>query len=248
MKATKILATFIGLLSCTLQGFTQQLIPVTHFEKITVSPHIKLFLKEGEEETVTIDEHDVAADKINIKVEGKNLLIYLDDAKTTTKQIKRTENGRTMSVPIYQGTQVTAHVTYKTLKDLSIRGEETITFLKPLVEDRFTVNLYGESKLIIDSLETKEFKAILYGENNLIIHKGQTTSQIFKAYGESKIDAEQLLNTTSKVTSYGGSTFNINAAEEIKVWAFGDVNINYTGNAHVHKLITIGDVKLKKIE
>ncbi|WP_345231830.1 GIN domain-containing protein [Olivibacter ginsenosidimutans] len=102
--------------------------------------------------------------------------------------------------------------------------------------------------MIIDSLETKELKAILYGENNLIIHKGKTNSQVFKAYGESRIDVEELLNTTSKVTSYGGSTFNLNSTEEIKVWAFGDVNINYAGNAQIHKLITIGDVKLTKTE
>lgn len=217
------------------------------FEKVTVSPHIKLFLEEGSEETVTIKESKVPLEKINIKVEGKNLLIYLDDAKITTKQIKQTENGHTQSVPIYKGTQVTAHVTYKTLKDLSIRGEETATCLSPLKEKELTINLYGESHLLIDSIETKELKATLYGDNHLTINRGSAISQSFKSYGESEVNVQYLINDFSKVTAYGSSTFNLNTKDKIKVWAFGEARINYLGDPEIQRSITIGDLKIVKL-
>lgn len=222
-------------------------ISVSNFEKITVSPHIKLSLKEGNEEAVHIESHEVPLEKINVKVEGKNLLIYLDDAKTTTKQIKTTENGYTQSVPIYKGTQVTANVTYKTLKDLSIRGEETITCLSPLEEDKLIVNLYGESNLVIDSIKTNELKVVLYGDNHLTIDKGSAVSQTFKSYGESEINVQNLSNQFTKVTSYGSSNFNLSTKDKIKVWAFGDATINYKGDPEIQRQVTIGEVKVSKI-
>lgn len=244
---TKIHFLFIYLISLTIEGFAQEKISVAHFEKITVSPHIQLLLEQGDEESVTINDHIVPLEKINIKVDGKNLHIYLDDAKMTTKQVKHTENGHSVSTPIYTGTQVTAQISYKILRDLSIRGEETTTLVSPIVENKFTINLYGESKLIIDSIQTKELKATLYGDNHLTIHKGEAASQVFKSYGESKIDAALLNSDFSRVTSYGENTFNLNSKEKIKVWAFGDASINYSGDAEIQRLITIGEIKVNKI-
>lgn len=244
---TKIFILSIYLIHLTVPGAAQEKLSVAPFEKITVSPHIQLLLEQGDEETVSIGDHVVPLEKINIKVEGKNLHIYLDDAKMTTKQVKHTENGHTVSTPIYKGTQAVAHVHYKTLNGLSIRGEETASLLSPIVEKKFTINLYGESKLNIDSIQTNELKATLYGDNHLSIHKGAAISQVFKSYGDSKVDAPHLNNDFSKVTSYGDNTFNINSKGKIKVWAFGDAIINYSGDAEIQRLITIGEVKVNKI-
>lgn len=226
----------------------KQSISVGSFDKITVSPHISLYLEEGDKEEITINNHEVPLEKINIEVKGKNLLIYLDDAKTTTKQVKRTVNGHSQSVPIYKGTQVSAHITYKTLNSLSIRGEEKITCISPLTADKLSFSLYGEATLLIDSIQTDELKAFLYGDNQITINKGNAASQIFKSYGDSKVDVKHLSNAYAKVTSYGSNTFSLNTSDKISVWAFGDAFINYTGNPEIKRLITIGEVNVKKVD
>src|SRR4051812_14500757 len=117
--------TCLLIVFCFSTGFAQTT-TVNHFSKIIISPHIQVTFIEGDEEKVSIDKSSVSNDKINIEVNSKTLRIYLDDAKEVTKNESVTEGGQTVKRPIYKGTMVIATVTYKTLNDLSVRGEEEI--------------------------------------------------------------------------------------------------------------------------
>jgi hypothetical protein len=100
---------------------------VNSFDQIIVSPHIRVILKEGENESVYIENEGVEDDKINVEVAGKILRIYLDQARIYTKHYKTYVGGQKIKNPVYRGTLVTAHITYKNLKNLTVRGEETVT-------------------------------------------------------------------------------------------------------------------------
>ncbi|MEP6467781.1 MAG: DUF2807 domain-containing protein, partial [Parafilimonas sp.] len=108
------------------QTFAQTKTNVNHFNKVIISPHIQVTFVEGNEESVTIENSTVDKGKINIEVNGNTLRIYLDGAKEITKNKKVNDNGYEEKRSIYNGTVVTAIVTYKILNDLSVRGEETI--------------------------------------------------------------------------------------------------------------------------
>src|ERR1700741_3849673 len=123
MQKSKIYISLLLIFAFKI-AVAQNTIQVDHFDKVIVSPNIEVTFIEGNEEKVTIEKSTVESDKINIRVKGKTLRIYLDDAKELVKNEKKYKNGHKVKQPIYKGTVVTATVMYTTLTELSIRGEE----------------------------------------------------------------------------------------------------------------------------
>lgn len=239
---------------CVLLFFTvkitvaQNTTHVDHFDKVIVSPNIEVTFIEGDEEKVTIEKSTVSDDKINIKVNGKTLRIYLDDAKELVKNEKKYENGNKVKRPIYHGTVVTATVMYKTLEELSVRGEETIVCKSVLKGDRFTLKIYGESEVLLNDVSLGELKTTIYGESSLVIKAGSVKEQKYTAYGESKINSLGINSSTAKITVYGESNFQINVSDEIKLTAFGEAVVEYKGNPTITKGLNIGEAKINKID
>ena len=72
--------------------------------------------------------------------------------------------------------------------------------------------------------------------------------QRFTSYGESKVNALGIKNNVTRATVYGESELEVNVKDEIKVTAYGEAKVNYKGNPVIKKGITIGGVKIKKID
>ena len=221
---------------------------VDHFDKVIVSPSIEVTFIEGDEEKVTIEKSTVSDDKINIKVNGKTLRIYLDDAKEVVKTEEVYENGNKVKRPIYKGTVVTATVMYKTLEELSVRGEESIVCKSVLKGDKFRLKIYGESEVFLNDVSLDELQTTIYGESSLVIKAGSVKEQKYTAYGESKINSLGINSNTTKITVYGESNFQINVSDEIKLTAFGEAVVEYKGNPTITKGLNIGEVKINKID
>jgi ribosomal protein L31 len=221
---------------------------VDPFNKVVVSPNIQVTFIEGNEEKVIIEKSTVEKDKINIDVNGRTLRIYLDDAKELVKNEKTFENGYKEKRPIYTGTVVTATVIYKTLDELSIRGEETIVCKSLLKGDKFRLKIYGESDVYLNEVSLDEIQTTIYGESSLIIKAGSVKQQKYTAYGESKINSLGISSNTTKITVYGESDFQLNVSDEIKLTAFGEAVVNYKGNPTIHKGINFGEVRINKID
>lgn len=231
-----------------LVSFGQTTTKVNHFNKVIVSPNIQVTLIEGNEEMVTIEKSTVSNDKIHIEVNDKTLRIYLDGQKDLPKNETTNKNGYRQKEPVYKGTVVTATVTYKTLNDLSIRGEETQVCKSTLKGKKFKIKIYGESHVILDDVNLDQLQATLYGESTLEIKSGAIKDQRYIAYGESVVKGFAIDNRTTKITAYGESIFNINASEAIKITAYGDARLEYKGTAVINKGINIGDVQIKKVD
>ena len=141
--------------------FAQTTTTVSHFNKVIVSPHVQVTFIQGDEESVTIERSTVSNHKINIDVKGKTLRIYLDGAKEITKNEAVYEDGHKLKRSIYRGTVVSAIVTYKTLDDLSVRGEETQVCKSLLKGDRFRLKIYGESQVFLDEVDLGELRTTI---------------------------------------------------------------------------------------
>ena len=228
--------------------FAQNTTLVDHFNKVIVSPNIEVTFFEGNEEKVTIEKSTVESDKINIHVNGKTLRIYLDDAKELVKNEKKYENGNKVKRPIYKGTVVTATVMYKTLEELSIRGQETIVCKSVLKGDKFRLKIYGESEVLLNDVSLGELKTTIYGESSLVIKAGSVKEQKYTAYGESKINSLGISNNTTKITVYGESDFQLNVSDEIKLTAYGEAVVSYKGNPTISKGVNIGQVRINRID
>ncbi len=229
-------------------AFAQTTTPVDHFNKVIVSPNIEVSFIEGNEEKVIIEKSTVSQDKINIQVNGKTLRIYLDDAKEVVKSEKSYENGYKGKRPVYTETVLTATVMYKTLEELSIRGEETIVCKSVLKGDKFRLKIYGESQVLLNDVSLDELKTTIYGESSLVIRSGTVKEQKYTVYGESKINSLGINGNTTRITVYGESDFKLNVSDEIKLTAFGEAVVNYKGNPTISKGINIGEVKINKID
>ncbi|MGB5821789.1 MAG: head GIN domain-containing protein [Saonia sp.] len=222
-------------------------VSVAPFEKIIVSPHVEVTLQQGNEEAVVIENAEVPFEKINIKVEGKTLRIYLDGAKMNTRSERIKEEDWKGRRSIYRGTMVTATITYKTLNKLSVRGEETVRCESPIEQKDFNLTIYGESKVYFNSFTLKNLTATIYGESYLEIENGEVNHQKYITYGESEVNTLGMTNNATKITAYGESDFKVNVSDRLKVTSFGEAEINFEGNPEVDKGIVLGEVKIRKI-
>ena len=222
-------------------------ISVDSFEKVIVSPHIEVIFVEGEEESVTINNAKVAMDKINVEVEGKTLRLYLEGARVITKSEKINNDNWKGSRSIYDGTQVTATVTYKKLNRLSVRGEEILRVTSAMHQEDLKLTIYGESKVYFNDLTTDELTVAIYGESYLELASGSVGRQVYRAYGESEVNALQIMNKSTKITAYGESNFRVNVSDRLKVTCYGETKVNYAGSPDVDKGIIIGEAEIRNI-
>lgn len=220
---------------------------VDNFDKVIVSPHIKVDFIQADNESIVINDIRVSIDKFNIEASGKTLHIYLDDAKTTTKNKTEKTNNYRIKNSIYNGTIVNATIYYKTLNELSLRGEEKFVCKSLINTDQFKLRIYGESEVQLNDVKLNTLNTIIYGESILEIKKGTIANQKITSYGESIINALDVETDSAKITLYGESNVNINVSQEIKITSYGEANIKYKGNPKINKGIIIGETTIEKI-
>jgi hypothetical protein len=228
-------------------GVCAQATTMAHFEKIIISPYIQVTFIAGDKDEVNIETCTVDKSKLHLEVNNKTLWLYLDGAKQIPKNETTYKNGYKEKHSIYNGTVVTAVITYKMLNSLSIRGDETQLCKSPMAADEFTLKLYGETKLTMNEVNFGELHTKLYGKNTLEIKAGSIKEQHYTSYGESKINTIAVNGRSGYVVSYGESDFTLNAADKIKLTAFGDAKLHYKGDPEIVKGIHIGDMLIDKI-
>ncbi len=237
MSSAFVLFLFF-LLFQSLANAQTRTIDVKHFERVVISPHIEVVFKEGDKESVIIEDIAAPFEKLNVKVKNKTLKIYLDGAEIIPK------SGYDLQ---YDGTVVKAIVFYKRLRSLDFRGEETIRFADQLRADELRMKVYGESRVFMNDLIVDDFKVTLYGESYLKINGGNIYEQKITAYGESEINAMKVSSKIARITAYGESVFRINVTESLRVTSYGESTIKYTGDAKLTKGLVIGENSISKM-
>jgi hypothetical protein len=211
---------------------------VPAFDKISVSPKIGLVLEKGEKESVRLVYSNISPGKINVEVVGNKLRIYLDQARLVDKRERTSDNHSRVSM--YNDVSVTAYVTYRFLKELEMRGEETVTCESEIDTDKFKLKVFGETEVNLRSLKAHKFKASLYGVNTIKIKSGESTQQVYRLFGENKIDTRGLESTTASARIYGEGRLRMKATDEVRINSFGEPDIDISGNPHISRGIIIG--------
>src|SRR5436190_19244234 len=118
MNAHKsLLLACIFITATTLQAQDAEQ-PLSRFDEVIKSPCVNLVLTKGEAESIRVVYDGIPQDKVNVKVSGHKLRIFLDKSKITEKQVHSWYGGEKLSRGIYNGASITAYVTYKELKGL----------------------------------------------------------------------------------------------------------------------------------
>jgi hypothetical protein len=253
-----LLSFAAGKISTAQEAGKQEAIKVAHFEKLIVSPHIETTLTEGDDESVTVLSSTVSAEKIHIESKNNVLRVYLEGAKEWTKNEKYSNkdedenegrNGSgTNKKPLYTGTVLKVAISYKTLQELSVRGDESLEFKSKIDQDEFTLTLYGTIQASLPAVELKKMHTNMYGTCNLEIKSGSIIEQRFTTYGTSEANTLAISNKITRSTCYGESKLKVNVSDLLKVSAFGEAQVGYTGNPEVKKGIAIGSVKVYRIK
>lgn len=215
--------------------------PVLPFNKLIVSPYINVVLQKGIEEKVEISRRRVDESDIHVDIDGQTLRIYLEGSRLTPRNIR--ENG--MSLEMYRDSEVTAYVTYKSLKKLSVRGDQRVVCESPLKGKKFKLKAFGDNQVILSGVETDFFKAAMYGDNRVEIDGGQSMKSKFLSFGDNEVNARHYEADFTKTTSFGDGEFSFNARDVIKVVAFGDADIQYRGGAYLERGLILGDSDIR---
>lgn len=217
---------------------------VESFKKVIISPHIEVTFKKGTEEKVEIIENHSA---LNIDVKSKTLHLYLNDAKITSPTKKVKVNGYMQKVPMYKGRLVKAIITYKEVETFALRGEEDFHFASPLEQDKLTLTIYGEPKVVMENIQVKKMKTTLYGASKFAIKKGNVKEQKYTVYGEARIKVAEVKSSQTKIVAYGSANVKVNVSDRLKVTSYGEAKVYYKGSPKVSKGIVIGDTHIEAL-
>lgn len=227
----------------------QETIKITdNFDKIIVSPHIDVVFKKGKEANIVIEDINVPREKFRYELENGTLQVYLEGAKTYTKNKKIIAGNYEKKVPLYKNRVVKLIITYVDVTIFSLRGEEKITFQTPLIQQECKLRIYGKSEVTINRIEVDKLDVSIYGDSFLSMEKGTVKKQKVAAYGASKVMASDVVSKETKITAYGDGTFQFNASERIKVTSYGEATVLYKGDALLKKGIVIGESTIKKVQ
>lgn len=247
----KNLNYFICLLAITLSiNVTAQEKTFTltnNFDKIIVSPHIAADFVKGEQSSIVIESMTEPMEKFQYELKNGTLQVYLEGAKTITKNEKHYENGWKMKKPIYKNTVAKVTITYTDVETFSVRGEEKIRFVSPLAQESCTLRIYGASEVVISEAQLENLNVAIYGESDLSIEKGTITKQRITAYGASNVRSANTEAKDGKITAYGDGTFQFNVSDRLKITSYGEATILYKGNPTIKKGIVIGEATISKI-
>src|SRR6266542_4238404 len=175
-------------------------------------------------------------------------ITFVEGDKDIPKYEKNHSNEHEGSHPLYQNTTVVATVTYRTLTDLSLRGEETQLCKSAVDAVKFTLKIYGESEVIFNELNAQELETTIYGEASLNLKAGSIKEQKYTCYGEGRINSLSIAGSSSRIIAYGEADLRINVSDRIRITAFGDAKLHYKGNPEIVKGIHFGDMIIDKID
>ncbi|KXK31845.1 MAG: hypothetical protein UZ12_BCD005000149 [Bacteroidetes bacterium OLB12] len=214
-----------------------------YFNKITVSPKIHLILTQGDQESIKLTYSNIDAGQINVAVEGDKLKIYLDDARIIDKREYYDDSGKRS---IYHNAHVTAHITFRELRLLEIRGDQDVSVNHILDADHLLIRAYGSAQINIDSLQAKSLKVVAYGENRIRFKSGSAPTQRYVLYGENRIDSRNLDGHNISSNIYGEGRLTVNASDEVRINAIGEPEINVSGTSFINKGLVLGRASIHK--
>lgn len=218
------------------------------FDKIIVSPHIEAIFKKGAKSSIEIEDINVPMEKFKYELKKGTLQVYLEGAKTYTKNKKINNRGYERKVPLYKGRVAKLIITYVDVAIFSTRGEEKITFQTPLIQEECKLRIYGKSEVTIQEIDVDKLSVSIYGNSFLNIESGTIQKQKITSYGASNVMAADVVSKETKITAYGDGTFQFNVSEKIKVTSYGEATVLYKGDAKLKKGIVIGESKIKKVQ
>jgi hypothetical protein len=162
----------------------------------------------------------------------------------SNKLIIRPKNSWTSWAKKYENKKITAYVSAKTLKSLTMSGNGTMSVKGKIQESSLTATLSGSGNITANA-DVNSFTGVISGSGNLNFSGGADAATITISGSGSFAKKGFTVGNLETVLSGSGSVY-VNAEDHINAVISGSGSVNYSGNAHVEQKV-FGSGKVRKI-
>ncbi len=234
----------ILILSFLSKDLLGQAEPIRDFDKVVLSPYIALELIQGDHADISFDIDGVDEEDVMYDVSGGTLRIYLEGARTFNRRSFDRNDGYMLDH--YRNAEVTAYVTYRTLRKLIVKGDDDVNIRGTIDRPSFLMRVYGDCDVYVEDLRTEHFKAGLYGENKLNIERGDIGEQVYALFGDNRVNAVDVETGSIRTTSFGDNNIKVKA-RDFAITSFGDGEVALAEGTRVRRKFSLGDMNLRHI-
>lgn len=219
------LCLIIAASGCTINGWgsgnlTNETKDVNGVKQVSLDGMGTIVLKQGDEESLTIEAEDNIMPHIQSKVEGDKLSISYDtNTPTPTKDIKFYLTVKDINSIIISGAGKIESEGFKTqIMSISMDGAGNGD-LAGLTLEKLTVNIAGAGKMIL---------------------AGKCTEQTITISGAGNYDAKDLVTETTTINIDGAGKGTVNAKKVLNAIISGAGSLNYLGSPQVNQQVSGG--------
>ncbi len=188
---------------------------IESFTDINISSGIDLFIKQSNEEKISIEAPANRIDKLIIEVRNGALNISY-----------KSSNG--WSWGWNNGSNTKIFLTLKDLRTLNVSGGSDVVSENRILTDKLNINVSGGSDVKME-INTEKLNCNVSGGADVTL-KGTAMLSNFAVSGGADLNAKSLKTQTSNVSCSGGADASVWAVENLKASASGGADIYYYGN------------------
>jgi len=204
---------------------------VKNFSGIASAGPINVVVTLGNTESCRFEGDAEAISTIITEVKGNVLII-------------RPENSITSWSKKYEDKKITAYITAKSIKSLTMSGSGSLVVNGKISTSDLTTTLSGSGS-IKATADVDNYNGVISGSGSLNITGSSDRAKIvISSSGSFSGKSFSVNNLTSTIS--GSGTVNINAEENIRAVISGSGSVNYSGNPQVEKTI-VGSGRVRKI-
>lgn len=213
-----------------LNKFKKEERVVKNFNGVAAGGPINVVITLGNTETLRFEGDAEAIATLITEVKGNVLII-------------RPQNSWTSWARKYENKKITAYVTAKTIKSLTMSGNGGMRVNGKINETNLTTTLSGSGNITANA-DVNNFTGVISGSGKLNI-SGSSDNTTLTVSGSGSFGKGFSTDNLSTVISGSGS-ITVAAKNSISAVISGSGNINYSGSPHIEKRIS-GSGRIRKI-
>jgi hypothetical protein len=189
------------------------------FNEVSLRGSGDLTIRQGNEESLTVEADDNILPKITTVVEGNRLSI-----------------GSERGVSLSPSRTIRYALVVRDLANLELSGSGAI-HAGPVRSTDFQIRLSGSGDIRLDELSATSVKGQISGSGDIAV-RGQVDQQEIRISGSGGYDASQLQTRSTSVSTSGSGDAKVWAEQDLSVRISGSGDVDYFGNPAVNKHVS----------
>ncbi len=231
----KILSIFVTLLTVSFSNplFAEnETRNVSTFSEVALRIPAKLYIKQGNVQSVKIIAKSSTLEEIITEVRGRTLNIKFPNKSIFWNNFKPGK--------------IEIHITVPEIDGLSVSGSGDI-LAKEVKSRILDLAVSGSGDIVIDNLKTKRVAAAISGSGNITIKNGGVADELTVTIsGSGDVDAEDFEASDISIRISGSGDCSVKSNGNIKGRVSGSGDVNYKGNPSIDFSVA-GSGRVKKM-